>query len=154
MELRSARYEDALPLVDALSAELTARYGGGPASVAHPEQFLPPYGVFLVASDGGVDLACGGVRRLEESIGEVKRMYVVPSARGRGISRLLLQALVGHAVEIGYAELWLETGLRQPEAMRLYESEGFVSIARYGQYKDEPESRCYRLLLRGAGRPS
>ena len=138
--------------MQALSDELTARYEGGPASMADPSQFLPPYGVFLVLSADGADLACGGVRRLQEDgveglLGEVKRMYVVPAARGRGLSRMLLRALVEHAREVGMAQLWLETGLRQPEAMALYESEGFAPIERYGQYKDEVESRCYRLLL-------
>lgn len=147
MELRSVTYEQALPLVEALSAELTERYGGGPASVAHPEQFLPPYGCFLVVTVDGTDVACGGVRRLTDDVGEVKRMYVEPTARGRGLSRVVLGELVGFARSAGYRELWLETGLRQPEAMALYESAGFEPIEKYGQYKDEPESRCYRLTL-------
>ena len=117
-----------------------------------PSQFLPPYGVFLVLSLDDVDVACGGVRRLQEEgvfglLGEVKRMYVDPTVRGRGLSRVLLRALVSHARSVGLAQLWLETGLRQPEAMALYESEGFSPIERYGQYKDEAESRCYRLVL-------
>jgi GNAT superfamily N-acetyltransferase len=147
MELRSVTYEQAMPLVAALSSELTARYGGGPASVAHPEQFLPPYGCFFVVTLDGADVACGGVRRITDDVGEVKRMYVEPSARGRGLSRVVLGELVGFARTAGYRELWLETGLRQPEAMALYESAGFTPIPKYGQYKDEPESRCYSLTL-------
>jgi GNAT superfamily N-acetyltransferase len=147
MELRTATYDEARPLVDALGAELHDRYGGGPASVAHPEEFVPPYGVFFVISEDDRDVACGGLRRLDDGIGEVKRMYVVPEARGRGISRMLLKAIVEHARTLGYAELWLETGTAQPEAMALYESSGFEPIASFGQYKDYPDSRCYRLLL-------
>ena len=101
----------------------------------------------LVVSQYGRDVACGGVRRLDEGIGEVKRMYVVPEARGQGISRVLLKALVERASELGYGELWLETGTAQPEAMALYESAGFVPIAPYGQYKEYASSRCYRLVL-------
>jgi GNAT superfamily N-acetyltransferase len=104
-----------------------------------------------VAALDGADVACGGVRQLAPGIGEVKRMYVVPSARGRGLSRLLLRALVEHAVAVGLGELWLETGTAQPEAMALYESEGFEPIAPYGQYRDEPDSRCYRLVLPSVG---
>jgi GNAT superfamily N-acetyltransferase len=152
MQVRAVPYEQAMSLVTALSDELTDRYGGGPASVAHPEQFLPPYGVFLLLSVHGEDVACGGVRRLSEEgvegfLGEIKRMYVAPSARGRGLSRVLLRALVEHGRSLGMSELWLETGIRQPEAMALYESEGFAPIPRYGQYKGEEESRCYTLVL-------
>jgi GNAT superfamily N-acetyltransferase len=147
MELRTVPYEEARPLVEALSAEIIARYGGGSPSLSDPQEFVPPYGVFMVASDGDADLACGGVRRLRDGTGELKRMYVVPHARRRGISRLLLQALVEQARSMGYAELWLETGTAQPEAMALYESEGFERITSYGQYEDDPESRCYRLVI-------
>jgi GNAT superfamily N-acetyltransferase len=87
------------------------------------------------------------VRKLRDGIGEVKRMYVVPEARRRGISRLLLRGLVDEARALGYAELWLETGTAQPEAMALYESEGFEPIPSYGQYKRYANSRCYRLVI-------
>jgi GNAT superfamily N-acetyltransferase len=147
MDVRVAGYDEARPLVEALAAELDERYGGGPASVAHPEDFLPPYGAFFVLARDGRDVACGGVRRLEEGIGEVKRMYVTPEARGQGIGRVLLKAIVECASELGYGELWLETGIAQPEAMALYESAGFERIPAYGQYKDYDSSRCYRLVL-------
>jgi GNAT superfamily N-acetyltransferase len=133
--------------VDALNDELMVRYGGGEPSVAHPEQFRPPYGGFFVLTVDGVDVACGGVRRLTDEVGEVKRMYVDPAARGKGLSRVVLGGLVDFARSVGYRELWLETGVRQPEAMALYESSGFAPIERYGQYKDDPRARCYALTL-------
>jgi len=74
-------------------------------------------------------------------------MYVDPAARGRGLSRVLLRELCAFARSAGYREVWLETGERQPEAMGLYESEGFTPIPSFGQYADEPDSRCYRLGL-------
>ena len=147
MELRSVSYEDARPLVDALNDELMVRYGGGEPSVAHPEQFLPPYGAFFVLTVEGVDVACGAVRRLTDEIGEVKRMYVDPTVRGRGLSRVVLGGLVSFARSVGYRELWLETGVAQPEAISLYESSGFRAIERYGQYKDDERARCYALTL-------
>ena len=147
MELRSVSYDDARPLTLALSAEMTLRYGGGEEGPAHPEQFLPPYGVFLVVTEDGTDVACGGLRLHHEGVGEVKRMYVEPGARGRGLSRLVLQALLDHAREAGLREVWLETGSEQPEARRLYESAGFEAIPPYGDYKDDERSRCYRLVL-------
>ena len=152
MQLRTVSYDEASDLVAAMGEELTIRYGGiGGPSHADAADFLPPQGVFLVGAVDGVDVACGGVRQLEGFGpglgGEVKRMYVVPSVRGRGLSRVLLRTLVAHARSVGMTGLWLETGTAQPEAMALYESEGFRPIPRYGTYKDEPESRCYALDL-------
>lgn len=147
MQLRSVPYDEARPLTLALSEEMAARYGGGEEGPAHPEQFLPRYGVFLVVTEDGRDLACGGLRLHHEGIGEVKRMYVEPAARGRGLSRVLLQALLEHARAAGLREVWLETGSEQPEARALYESVGFAPIPPYGDYKDDERSRCYRLVL-------
>jgi GNAT superfamily N-acetyltransferase len=148
MELRPVAYGEALVLTRALWQEMVDRYGDGDESPAHPEQFLPPYGVFLVGSLGGNDVACGGLRLRSKGIGEIKRMYVEPSARGRGLSREVLLALLAHARSVGLAEVWLETGTEQPEARRLYESAGFLPMEAYGDYKDDARSRCYRLVLR------
>lgn len=151
MQLRTVSYDEASDLVAAMGEELSLRYGGiGGPSHADAADFLPPQGVFLVGAVGGRDVACGGLRPLVgfgPGLGEVKRMYVAPSVRGRGLSRVLLRALVAHARSVGMTRLWLETGTAQPEAMALYESEGFRPIPPYGTYKDEPESRCYALDL-------
>jgi GNAT superfamily N-acetyltransferase len=148
MELRAVGYDEAAALVQAMADELTVRYGGvGEPSRADAADFLPPQGVFLLGRLDGVDVACGGVRPLDAVRGEVKRMYVDPSVRGRGLSRVLLRTLVAHARAAGFEELWLETGTVQPEAIGLYESEGFRPIPPYGQYADEPSSRCYALTL-------
>jgi ribosomal protein S18 acetylase RimI-like enzyme len=74
-------------------------------------------------------------------------MYVDPSARGQGLARELLGSLLSFAREAGYREVWLETGQKQPEAMALYESAGFQPTPAFGQYADEPDSRCYRMVL-------
>lgn len=145
--LRPVAYDDAHPLVAALGREMTERYGGGEPSQAEPADFLPPHGVFLVAEVAGVPAGCGGVRRWSADVAEVKRMYVVPAYRGRGVARALLAALVEHSRAAGFGEVRLETGTAQPEAMALYESAGFVAIPPYGQYRDHPESRCYALRL-------
>lgn len=148
MELRRVDYADTLPLVEALAAEMVERYGGGePSHVADPAGFAPPHGVFLVASVEGEDVASGGVRLIRDGVGEIKRMYVAPAHRNRGLARALLKALVEHARSVGLQELWLETGTAQPEAIGLYLSEGFVPIPPYGQYRDHPDSRCYALRL-------
>jgi putative acetyltransferase len=101
-----------------------------------------------VAHLDGRAVACGGVRRLRDGIAEIKRMYVEPQVRGRGISRALLAALESAAREAGYREVWLETGLGQPEAMALYEASGYAPITPYGHYKDHDGSRCYAKRLK------
>jgi len=79
--------------------------------------------------------------------GETKRGYVVPAARGRGLSRLTMEALVELAREKGYTWLQLETGDVQPEAIGLYESSGWSRVPNYGQYEDDPRSICFGLRL-------
>ncbi len=147
MLIRTVAYDDARALTDAMSDDLAARYGGRDASPADPAQFLPPYGVFLVVEVDGEQVACGGLRLLQEGVGEVKRMYVAPTHRGQGHARSVLRALLDHARTSGLSEVWLETGLKQPEAIALYESEGFTSIEPYGYFRDQPFSRCYRRVL-------
>ncbi|MCW2584533.1 MAG: gcn5-related n-acetyltransferase [Frankiales bacterium] len=148
MELRSVPFGEAQELTAAMVAELNERYGeDGSASPAEGADFLPPYGVFLVVTVDGQDVACGGLRLLEPGIGEVKRMYAAPEVRGGGLARRVLRALLEHAGSVGLREVWLETGTLQPEAIALYESEGFAPIPRYGYFKDEPLSLCYARRL-------
>jgi GNAT superfamily N-acetyltransferase len=146
-DVRAVPFEAAAHLTGPMVAELSARYGGDGASPADGADFLPPYGVFLVASVDGTDVACGGLRRLDDGVGEIKRMYAAPEVRGHGIARGLLRALLEHARGAGLREVWLETGTLQPEAIGLYASEGFTPIEKYGYYKDEDLSRCYGIWL-------
>ena len=110
--------------------------------------FLPPDGVFLVVRDDGRRaVGCGGVCRFDETRAELKRMYVVPDARGRGLGRLLLIELEEEARRLGYAGIVLETGDRQPEALGLYASAGYERIPCYGVYATRELSRCYEKSL-------
>jgi GNAT superfamily N-acetyltransferase len=131
-------------LTDALEAELRGRYGDDDATHADPAQFLPPYGLFLVARVDGVDVGCGGWRTLEPGTGEVKRMYVAPEHRGRGLARELLRGLVADATAQGLTRLVLETGPLQPEAIALYTAEGFLPCEAYGEW--EPGSSLFFAL--------
>lgn len=115
-----------------------------------PVSVARPLGAFVVARLGGEAVACGALRPLpggDPAIAEVKRMYVAPEARGRGVARTLLRRLVAVAAELGYRQVVLETGTRQPEAMALYVAEGWEPLAPYGQYCGEHLSRCYVLDL-------
>jgi ribosomal protein S18 acetylase RimI-like enzyme len=80
-------------------------------------------------------------------VGEIKRMYVEPAFRGRGIGRRILAALEERGREAGYKRMWLETGTSQPEAVSLYEAAGYRRIAPYGFYRFDPRSLCYEKVL-------
>lgn len=138
-------------LLRALDDELDERYVGEgiPAPVHDPADYMPPRGLFLVARIGGEVVACGALRPgPEPGVGEIKRMYVVPAARGRRIAELVLAALVEAARGSGHHRLVLETGTEQPEAIRLYERLGWRPTAPFGHYRHSPLTRCYALDLR------
>ena len=105
--------------------------------------FEPPDGVFLVVRDGGRAVACGGICRFDETRAELKRMYVVPEARGRGLGRRVLVELEERALLLGYTGVVLETGDRQPEALGLYVSAGYERIPCYPPYSERSLSLCF-----------
>ncbi len=112
--------------------------------------FVPPEGVFLVIrGDDGRAVACGGIARFDTARGEVKRMYVVPEARGLGLGRRLLAELEAQARALGYTSVVLETGDRQPEAIGLYESSGYERIPCYPPYDTRELSLCFEKRLEG-----
>ena len=148
---------EARALERACSEDIRIRYGGDePEEPLDAAPFDPPTGAFVVAYlevDGGdlLPVGCGGIRRVEgvePPTCELKRMFVAPEARGRGIARALLERLEEEAVALDYEALWLETGTEQPEAISLYESHGYEPITGFGRYKDEPKSRSFGRLLR------
>ena len=122
-------------LVEAMVAEGVQVYGarldvaGTPTATA--AEMGPPHGTFLVIYDEGRPVAGGGIKRLGDDVAEIKRMYVVPEARSRGLARVLLRALEDAARGLGYARLRLDTGPRQPHARALYESAGYAAVAPY-----------------------
>jgi ribosomal protein S18 acetylase RimI-like enzyme len=99
--------------------------------------------VFLIARDGARATGCVALRPLTAEIAEVKRMYVRPWARGTGVARRLMENVEAIALENGFREIWLETGLKQPAAIRLYESLGYERIASFGEYSHDPVNVCY-----------
>jgi len=128
--------------------ELTIRDGeGGPSPVATAD-FVRPYGVVVLASPRGLAVGCAGLRLIRPGVGEIKRLYVDPALRGRGVARRLLNAPQDHARSTGLTRLQLETGMKQqPEAMTLYAGEGWQPIEAYGHHRPEPLSRCFALDL-------
>ena len=132
--VRTLAYTD--PVVRALEAELqqeyVKRYGGVDETPIDPAQFAPPDGLFLVGFVGAEPVASGGFRRHDDEAAEIKRMYVVEDRRGVGYARRLLAELEARAALAGYRRIVLETGLRQPEAIALYESSGYHPIPDFG----------------------
>ena len=99
---------------------------------ASPDEMWPPDGTLLVGWDEtGAPVACGGLKRLGEDLAEIKRMFVVPDARGRGHARRVLIGLEDAARRLGYRRVRLDTGPTQPHAKALYESAGYVEIPDY-----------------------
>jgi putative acetyltransferase len=90
----------------------------------------------------GEPVGCGALRRLDPTTGEIKRMYVAPSARGGGVGARILAELERHAVALGMHRLLLETGERQVEAVHLYQRAGFTRVPCFGEYADAPLSLC------------
>lgn len=143
------RGAEAAELIRALSAELARRYdymedGSGGFK---PEDALGPRGAFVIGRIGGNPVACGAIRPLEEEVAELKRVFVKVDFRGRGYSKAIVNELERQATARGYRVMRLETGVRQPEAISLYESMGYRRIPNYGEYRDSGLSVCFEKRL-------
>lgn len=121
-------------LVEQVQQEYVARYGGPDESEVDLSEFAPPLGRFLVGLLDGVPVVTGGWRRVDAEAVEIKRMYVVPSARGLGLARRMLAELEASAAVAAATRVVLGTGDQQPEAVALYESSGYAAIDGFGRY--------------------
>jgi len=137
---------DAARLIAALNAELKAMFpetGATHFSLAAAE-IGTDNGAFLLAYLDDVAVGCGAVRRLDTVTAELKRMYVDPSVRGRGIGRALVNALEREARALNITRIVLETGTRLAPAIKLYESMGYTRIPLFGEYLASPDtSVCF-----------
>ena len=93
--------------------------------------FDPPAGSFVIVLDGERVVGCGGVQRHDDHTGEIKRMWVDASMRGRGLGRRLLTRLEGETRTLGYSSVVLDTNAVLAQAISMYESAGYVAIERY-----------------------
>jgi GNAT superfamily N-acetyltransferase len=136
-------------LIGELNAELSAAYP--PAQRFHDlpaEEVETGRGRFVVAWLDGAPVGCGAVRVRGDQTAELKRMYVAPAVRGRGVSKAILAALEHEAASLGAARVVLETGDKQLAALGLYESSGYERIPCFGAYAASPTSIC---LEKGLG---
>ncbi|MDA4116392.1 MAG: GNAT family N-acetyltransferase [Thaumarchaeota archaeon] len=143
------RGPEAAELIRLLSAELARRYdymedGSGGFK---PEDAMGPRGAFVIGRVDGNPVACGAIRPLEEDVAELKRVFVKVGFRGRGYSKAIVKDLERQARARGYRVMRLETGVRQPEAISLYESLGYHRISNYGEYRDSGLSVCFEKGL-------
>ena len=124
------------------------------ARAVYPESFrqgsaepangpTPPGGVYLLAWEGERCVASGALRPIDARTVEIRRMFVTAGRRRQGLASAMLAALERHAVELGYTQLRLETGDRQPHAIALYAGRGFVRIPPFGQHANDPTSVCF-----------
>ncbi|QIX60775.1 GNAT family N-acetyltransferase [Hymenobacter sp. BT18] len=93
-------------------------------------------------------VGCGAIKKYDETTAEVKRMFVRPEFRGRGVAGTVLRELEQWAQDLGYTACVLETGKKQPEAIRLYEKSQYARIPNYGQYAGVENSVCLHKALR------
>ena len=142
----SAKSDEITTLTNELHKELEIIYGGGIIEefIEENETML----VFYLAYDRDENaVACGALKDFDINTAEIKRMYVKPEFRGLGISKKILSALEQHARESHYQRLILETGLKQPEAISLYEKYGYKPLKCYGRHANDSDSRCFEKFI-------
>ena len=101
----------------------------------------------VVAYEGDVPVGCGAIKKYDSSSMEVKRMFVLPQHRGKGIAKKILEALERWSFELGYKKCVLETGKKQIEAIALYKKCNYQIIPNYGQYEGIENSICFEKQL-------
>jgi ribosomal protein S18 acetylase RimI-like enzyme len=147
-------HRDTQALVDQVQAEYAVLYGAPDVTPLEDGVFDPPNGAFFLGYLDGVAVAMGGWRLRSDvhpwglsRAAEVKRMYVAPQARRRGLARAVLAHLEETARQAGADVMVLETGIEQPEAIAMYTAAGYRQIEKFGYYSWSPLSRCYGKRL-------
>ena len=102
----------------------------------------------VVAYSGELPVACGAIKEFDTKTMEVKRMFTADSNRGKGVATQVLAELENWALELGYSKCILETGKRLPDAVRLYQKNGYLPIPNYGQYVTMENSVCFEKKLK------
>lgn len=138
---------DFIALVKRLDAELAER-DGTEHSFYNQLNKTGSLKYVVVAYENARPVSCGSLREFAPKVMEVKRMYTLPEHRGNGLATIILNALENWAQESGYETCVLETGKRQPEAIRLYEKAGYNYIPNYGQYAGIENSVCFEKHLK------
>lgn len=142
----TAENPDFVKLVGLLDAELSEIDGEDNAFYSQYNK-LTAIKHTVVAYYNQAPICCGGIKQYDTDTMEIKRMFTLASHRGKGTATQVLKALIAWTEELGYSRCILETGLRNPDAIRLYEKNGFHLMPNYGQYKGVANSRCFEKLI-------
>lgn len=134
-------------LVKLLDADLAKRDGEDHSFYAQFNK-IDRIKYVVLAYENDKPLGCGAIKEFGANIMEIKRMYVWPGSRGKGIATKVLSALENWARELSYSKCILETGKRQPEAIGLYKKNGYELIPNYGQYAEVENSVCFEKELK------
>jgi GNAT superfamily N-acetyltransferase len=137
---------DFMELVKFLDADLQIR-DGEEHSFYNQFNKLNDIKHVVVAYDNEMPIGCGAIKEYGPSTAEIKRMFVSPNSRGKGIATKILAELEHWAKELLFAKCILETGINQPEAIGLYKKNGYKIIVNYGQYKNVENSVCFGKSL-------
>lgn len=135
-------------LLDGPDADILEKYPGEPTNGVDSDGFHEAGGYFVGARLGANLVGCGAFRVVDGETVEIKRMYVVPAFRGRGVSRIMLEHLESEARRRGYLRSILETGTRQLEAISLYASSGYSETEPFAPYIGNENSVCFAKKLR------
>ncbi len=139
--------KDFIKLVRLLDADLAKRDGDDHAFFAQYNKIDMIKNVVVVFKDN-MPISCGAIKEFNKATMEVKRMYTLPEFRGKGMASIVLGELEKWTSELGYTKCILETGIKQPEAIQLYEKNSYQLIPNYGQYADVESSRCFEKVVR------
>ena len=140
-------------IIAQLDAEIEKRYPGEPINGVEPNEFRASGGYFVIGYWDAQSVGCGAFRPYDPTTVEIKRMFVAPEFRGRGIARAILKAVEDEAHQRGFKRSILETANRQPEAVSLYRACGYHEIPKYGHYVNSARSLCFGKTLQGFRRP-
>jgi putative acetyltransferase len=137
---------DFIRLVGHLDADLAERDGQDHSFYAQFNK-IDKIKYVVIAYEDDEPVACGAIKEYAPGIVEIKRMYTSPESRGKGIASKILKELESWASELSYEKCILETGKKQPEAIRVYEKNGYRVIPNYGQYAGIENSVCFEKHL-------
>lgn len=143
----NSSHKEFIRLVKLLDADLAIRDGADHSFYAQFNKVDAIQHV-VVAYENNEAVGCGAFKNYDAATVEIKRMFVMPQQRGRGIAALILKELEQWATEENYAAYILETGKKQPEAIKLYQKSGYTIIPNYGQYTGVENSVCMKKALK------
>jgi len=139
--------KDFQKLVVALDADLRIRDGEEHGFYAQYNK-IDAIKHVVVAYENNEPVGCGAVKEYDSGTMEVKRMYVPPGKRNKGIASVVLKELEQWTAELNYKKCLLETGKKQPEAIALYEKNGYRIVPNFGQYENVTNSVCFEKILK------